>query len=52
MYAVVRFAIEYLRRDDRGGFLGLSTSQLLGIALFAGAAALHARLGRRKAAAT
>ncbi|MDP9148785.1 MAG: prolipoprotein diacylglyceryl transferase, partial [Myxococcota bacterium] len=50
MYAVVRFVIEYLRRDDRGGFLGLSTSQLLGIAVVACAAALHARLGRRKAA--
>jgi len=47
LYAVARFLIEYLRRDDRGGFLGLSTSQLIGLALLAAAAALHARLGRR-----
>src|SRR6202044_1969845 len=47
LYAVARFLIEYLRRDDRGGLLGLSTSQLIGLALLGAAAALHARLGRR-----
>ncbi len=44
LYAVARFLIEYLRSDDRGGFLGLSTSQLIGVALLAAAAAIHARL--------
>ena len=33
LYAVARFLLEFLRRDDRGGGLGLSTSQLIGIAL-------------------
>jgi phosphatidylglycerol:prolipoprotein diacylglycerol transferase len=41
LYAVARFLLEYLRRDDRGGFLGLSTSQLLGLAMLAAAAAIH-----------
>lgn len=30
-YAVVRFLLEYIRMDERGGFLGLSTSQLIAI---------------------
>jgi phosphatidylglycerol:prolipoprotein diacylglycerol transferase len=47
LYAVARFAIEFLRRDDRGGMLGLSTSQLLGIAMVGVAAIIHARLGPR-----
>jgi phosphatidylglycerol:prolipoprotein diacylglycerol transferase len=47
LYAVARFLIEYLRRDDRGGVLGLSTSQLIGVGLLVAAGALHARLGRR-----
>jgi phosphatidylglycerol:prolipoprotein diacylglycerol transferase len=47
LYAVARFAIEFLRRDDRGGLLGLSTSQLLGIAMVAVAAIIHLRLGPR-----
>jgi phosphatidylglycerol---prolipoprotein diacylglyceryl transferase len=32
-YAVLRFAIEYLRADDRGALFGLSTSQLIGVAI-------------------
>ena len=40
-YAVARFVIEILRRDDRGGGLGLSTSQLIGLALVAAAIAVH-----------
>ncbi|HEX6763977.1 MAG TPA: prolipoprotein diacylglyceryl transferase, partial [Polyangiaceae bacterium] len=36
LYSIVRFAIEFVRADDRGGFLGLSTSQLVGIALVGG----------------
>jgi len=43
LYAAARFLLEYLRRDDRGGMLGLSTSQLLGVAMIAAAAILHAR---------
>src|ERR1700729_613174 len=37
LYAVARFGLEFLRRDDRGGLLGLSTSQLVGIGLIAAA---------------
>jgi phosphatidylglycerol:prolipoprotein diacylglycerol transferase len=47
LYAVARFLLEFLRRDDRGGMLGLSTSQLLGIVLVAVAAAIHLGLGGR-----
>jgi phosphatidylglycerol:prolipoprotein diacylglycerol transferase len=47
MYAVARFLLELLRRDDRGGLFGLSTSQLLGLALLAVAAAVHAWRERR-----
>jgi phosphatidylglycerol:prolipoprotein diacylglycerol transferase len=47
LYAVARFLLEFLRRDDRGGLVGLSTSQLLGVAMLAGAAAIHAIRGRR-----
>jgi phosphatidylglycerol:prolipoprotein diacylglycerol transferase len=43
LYAVVRFVLEFLRRDDRGGFLGVSTSQWIGIALVACAAIIHAK---------
>ncbi len=32
-YAVLRFALEALRADERGGALGLSTSQILSLAL-------------------
>jgi phosphatidylglycerol:prolipoprotein diacylglycerol transferase len=46
LYAVARFALEALRRDDRGGFFGLSTSQLLGIGMLAAAAGIQ--LLRRK----
>lgn len=42
LYSVARFAVETLRRDDRGGALGLSTSQLIGIALVACAGVVHA----------
>lgn len=34
LYPVGRFALEFLRGDDRGGALGLSTAQLVGIMLF------------------
>jgi phosphatidylglycerol:prolipoprotein diacylglycerol transferase len=47
LYAAARFGIEFLRRDDRGGLFGLSTSQWIGIALLALAAAVHAARGMR-----
>lgn len=47
LYAVARFLIEFLRRDDRGGLLGLSTSQLVGIAAVSFAAVVHSRRGRQ-----
>jgi hypothetical protein len=43
--------LELLRNDDRGGFLGLSTSQLIGIALLFAAYRLHQLLLRRSSAA-
>lgn len=49
-YAVARFILEFFRADDRGGFLGLSTSQLLGIACLALAVRIHQRLSRPPAA--
>jgi phosphatidylglycerol:prolipoprotein diacylglycerol transferase len=47
LYAVARFLLEMLRNDDRGGLFGLSTSQLIGVALLGLAAAIHATRGRR-----
>jgi phosphatidylglycerol---prolipoprotein diacylglyceryl transferase len=41
LYAVARFLLETLRSDDRGGGLGLSTSQWIGIALVAAGGAIH-----------
>jgi phosphatidylglycerol:prolipoprotein diacylglycerol transferase len=46
LYAVARFLLEFLRRDARGGLLGLSTSQLIGVGLLAVAAAISWRRGR------
>jgi phosphatidylglycerol:prolipoprotein diacylglycerol transferase len=43
-YALLRFILEYLRADDRGGLLGLSTSQLIGVLIIAAAAYLWLRL--------
>jgi phosphatidylglycerol:prolipoprotein diacylglycerol transferase len=51
LYAVVRFVLEFFRDDERGALLGLSTSQLIGVALVAGAVALHRRFARRLAEA-
>ncbi len=48
LYAVARFVLEILRRDDRGGVLGLSTSQLIGLAMLAAATAIHVVRGTRK----
>ncbi len=40
-YAIARALLEILRRDDRGGLFGLSTSQLIGLVLVAAGLALH-----------
>ena len=47
LYAVARFVIEILRRDDRGGGFGLSTSQLIGLGLVGAAVVIHRLRGRR-----
>lgn len=41
LYAAVRFVLEFWRNDDRGGLLGLSTSQLIGVILVAIVVAVH-----------
>lgn len=41
LYPVARFLVEILRRDARGGALGLSTSQLIGLGLVGAAALIH-----------
>jgi phosphatidylglycerol---prolipoprotein diacylglyceryl transferase len=46
LYALGRFVLEFFRDDDRGGLLGLSTSQLIGLALVGVAVAIHVRRGR------
>jgi phosphatidylglycerol:prolipoprotein diacylglycerol transferase len=46
LYAVARFFLEALRRDDRGGVLGLSTSQLLGLVMLGTASVIHWTRGR------
>ncbi len=43
LYAIARFLIEFVRSDDRGGALGLSTSQWIGIGLAALAYVVHRR---------
>lgn len=48
LYAVARFVLEFWRRDDRGGLLGLSTSQLLGVAMLGAAALIHRVHGSAK----
>ena len=49
LYAFARCVIEVLRRDDRGGVLGLSTSQLIGIGLMIAAAIIHRYRGAARA---
>jgi phosphatidylglycerol:prolipoprotein diacylglycerol transferase len=51
LYAAARFLLEFLRSDDRGGLVGLSTSQLIGVALAAAAWAAHRRFAARAVAA-
>lgn len=47
LYAIARFLLEFLRADDRGGVIGISTSQWIGIGLLGFAFALHRVLVRR-----
>jgi phosphatidylglycerol:prolipoprotein diacylglycerol transferase len=48
-YAVGRFVLEFFRADDRGGLLGLSTSQWLGVAFSIAAVRVHQRLTKSAA---
>jgi phosphatidylglycerol:prolipoprotein diacylglycerol transferase len=41
LYAGARCLLEVLRRDARGGLVGLSTSQLIGVGLIGAAFVLH-----------
>ena len=43
--------LEFVRADDRGGLLGLSTSQLVGVLLIGGAVWVHQKLSARTAQA-
>jgi phosphatidylglycerol:prolipoprotein diacylglycerol transferase len=47
-YAASRFVIEFWRSDDRGGWLSLSTSQWIGLAMFAAAVGIHLGRGLRR----
>jgi phosphatidylglycerol:prolipoprotein diacylglycerol transferase len=47
-YAALRFGLEFLRADERGGVAGLSTSQWLSIALVGLGAAMSVRGGARE----
>jgi len=46
LYAAARFVLEILRRDDRGEFFGLSTSQLIGVGLAIAAVLVDRHLRR------
>jgi phosphatidylglycerol---prolipoprotein diacylglyceryl transferase len=52
LYAIARFLLEILRRDDRGGVLGLSTSQLIGIALVVAAGVIQYTRSRPRPASS
>ncbi|MCU0694456.1 MAG: prolipoprotein diacylglyceryl transferase, partial [Polyangiaceae bacterium] len=43
LYAAARFVLEFFRADDRGGLLGVSTSQWVGLVLGAIALVFHRR---------
>lgn len=49
-YAVLRFVVEFARADDRGGLVGLSTSQWIGLGLLGLAFGLNQRWQRASAA--
>lgn len=47
-YAVLRFLIEYLRADERGALLGLSTSQFIGVLIVLALIPVYRRLSLRR----
>lgn len=47
MYASARFIVEFWRSDDRGGLFGLSTSQIIGLALIGVVILWHRRFMAR-----
>jgi phosphatidylglycerol:prolipoprotein diacylglycerol transferase len=49
LYSAARFLVEILRRDARGGAIGLSTSQLIGLGLIVAAIVIHRVRGMRSA---
>ena len=51
-YATLRFLLEFLRNDDRGGILGLSTSQIIGVGLVGAALLFQSRIGRMRPVAS
>ncbi|EYF07973.1 prolipoprotein diacylglyceryl transferase [Chondromyces apiculatus] len=51
LYAIGRFVLEFLRADDRGGLLGLSTSQLIGVVLVGVALLIHRQRAAKAAKA-
>jgi phosphatidylglycerol:prolipoprotein diacylglycerol transferase len=51
LYAVLRFALELLRDDDRGSLGALSTSQIVSIVVVAAVAIAWSALRRRSARA-
>jgi prolipoprotein diacylglyceryltransferase len=51
LYGAARFLIELVRADDRGAIAGLSTSQLLSLALLGGAYYFHKKRAGKVAAA-
>jgi phosphatidylglycerol---prolipoprotein diacylglyceryl transferase len=50
LYGGARFLIEFMRADDRGAVVGLSTSQLLSLALFGAAYYFHKKRSEKVAA--
>jgi len=51
LYAALRFSLEFFRSDDRGGLIGLSTSQWISVILAGMAIAANRWLSRRSDAA-
>lgn len=47
LYAILRFFLEFIRRDERGGILGLSTSQIVAIVVVGVCAYLSVFFSRR-----
>jgi phosphatidylglycerol:prolipoprotein diacylglycerol transferase len=47
LYAILRFFLEFIRRDERGGILGLSTSQIVAIVIVGACIYLSVFFSRR-----